>query len=240
MSTQAPKHGSETVADRLAIAWHGQSLELCADRAMYAPDHSTLYVADTHFGKPEHFRGAGRPVPEDVTGCDLDRLSLLLTETGARRLVVLGDLFHAPVPADGETVRALRAWRDERPDVAVVLVPGNHDRRASAAISALELEVLDQPVVDGAFELRHEPPSDAEAGERPVLCGHLHPAVRLRRPGRRAGAGAGMRVACCWLGERVCVLPAFGRFTGCRVIEPGARDRVFAVGEGTPIEVSLA
>ncbi|MFG0306052.1 MAG: ligase-associated DNA damage response endonuclease PdeM [Phycisphaerales bacterium JB040] len=238
MSTDATSHGGDdAVLERLAIAWHGQALELCADRAVYAPDLGTLYVADTHFGKPEHFRAAGRPVPEDVTDCDLARLGALLDETGARRLVVLGDLFHAPVPVGGETVRAIRAWRDGRPGLEFTLVPGNHDRRAVPAIRALDLDVLDPPVADGPFSLRHEPPGDPGGADAPVLCGHVHPAVRLRTPGRRAGAGGGLRVACCWLGAWVCVLPAFGRFTGCRVIEPGPGDRVFALGEGTPIEV---
>jgi hypothetical protein len=35
------------------------------------------------------------------------------------------------------------------------------------------------------------------------------------------------------------VLPAFGDFTGQGIIEPAEDDRVFAVGDGSVIEVSV-
>jgi len=56
---------------------------------------ATLLVADLHLGKAATFRSQGIPVPEGSAQKDLARLALLVAATRARRLIVLGDLFHA-------------------------------------------------------------------------------------------------------------------------------------------------
>ena len=70
----------------------------------------------------------------------------------------------------------------------------------------------------------------------PALCGHLHPGVRLHPAGRTKRPG--MRTPCYWFGGTLGVLPAFGRFTGCAMIRPRERDRVFVVGNGRVIEMN--
>jgi len=207
----------------VATHWHGVAFELLPQRALYVPVHRTLLVADLHLGKPGAFRFFGSPVPEEVTIADLQRLSDSIALTGARRLLVLGDLFHSRHGRSALTP-TLESWRNAHPELDITLVRGNHDRSAGDPPASLGFEVADGPVELGQFDLVHEPP--AAAPLRPTIGAHVHPAVSLR------SAIGGLRSICFWFTHDLCVLPAFGTFTGTRVIKPSRDDRVFVVGDG--------
>lgn len=209
------------------IQWGGETLELLADRAVHWARRRTLFVADTHFGKAATFRALGSPAPEGHTARDLARLGALIDRCACERLVVLGDWLHARAGRAPCTMDAIDAWRSERSALGVLLVRGNHDRSAGDPPEQWGFRTVAEHEED-AFLFLHEPRG---ADGRFVLCGHLHPAVRLE-----GGPGA-MRPACYWVRERVMVLPAFGGFTGARAIRPGPGDRIFAVGEGEVVEV---
>lgn len=207
----------------LSVDCAGEELLLHAARAVSWPARRTLVVADPHFGKDETFRRAGIAIPAGVLPGDLARLGRLIAETGARRLVILGDFFHAS-PADGADFLAeFTTWRRSLPALGIDVIAGNHDSAAGAAALAGLVAWHDQPLADGPFLLAHEP-VDPEAGY--ALCGHLHPVVRL------ASATDRLRPPAFWFRRRHAVLPAFGGFTGGAAIRRGARDRVFvAAGE---------
>lgn len=210
----------------------GAVLRLLPERAAYLAAERTLLVADVHLGKAQAFRRLGVPVPEGTTAGTLARLTRAIGSTGARRVVVLGDLLHAPlatVRARGEPTRqAVADWRRTHAGLDLVLVRGNHDARAGNPPADWGVEVVDEPRPLGPFSLRHEPPGpdshDRGSGGGYVLAGHLHPAVHLsgRGPGR-------LRLPCFHFGARVGVLPAFGEFTGGVGVRPAPGDRLFAV-----------
>lgn len=204
---------------RIEVA--GEGLTLLAGRAAWWEQAATLFVADLHLGKGAAFRALGIPVPEGTTIADIGRLDAMVRGCGARRVVVLGDLLHARSGRSAEVADAFAAWR-RRCEVEMVLVRGNHDERAGDPPEEWRIECVDGPVVAGPFVLRHEPGEDARGY---VLCGHVHPAARL------VGPAATMRVACFWVRERMMVLPAFGSFTGKKVVRPTTGDRVFAVDD---------
>ncbi len=213
----------------------GETLSLLADRAASWARASTLFVADLHLGKPAAFRAAGIPVPEASTGADLRRLSELLDSTGAERLVILGDLLHSKSGRAPETIGAVSSWRQQRASLDVVLLKGNHDDSAGDPPADWSMRVSSAPVVEGPFVYAHDPEDAASERARglTLLCGHLHPAVSL------AGAGrSSLRARCFWLrmGSRRLVFPAFGAFTGSRVVRPAAEDRVFVLGDGEIVE----
>jgi len=225
------------VTEAPTIDFAGAGLTLLPGRAAWWPDESTLFIADAHLGKPASYRAAGAPVPEAVTTSDLQRLTDLLTSTGATRLVVLGDLVHDHAAWRATTLDALARWRESHADVKILLIRGNHDVRAKDPPAELGLDVADPGTRLGPLELHHDP---AMVGDAPALCGHLHPGVRLRAK-RSAGA---LRAPCFWFREcagsrGVGVLPAFGAFTGCMMIRPAAGDRVFAVDESGVLEVPI-
>lgn len=208
----------------VALEWAGESLTLVPERAVWWPARRTLIAADLHLGKPAAFRAAGVPVPESVTGADLDRLSSVLERFAAARLIVLGDLLHAPSGLTTETLDRVALWRARHPDLRVMLIRGNHDRRCGDPAPALRIEAFEPPVVEGPLAFVHEP---AAMDGLHVLAGHIHPCARLRGP-----IGGTLRAPCFWFSARTAVLPAFGTFTGCASIRPTTGDRVFLVGPG--------
>src|SRR5258706_7700350 len=94
-----------------ATALDGERVELLAARALHWPRERTVFVADVHLGKAAAFRAGGVPLPRGSTAADLARLAAILSQTGARRLVVLGDFLHAaagPGPAPHAAFPPLR------------------------------------------------------------------------------------------------------------------------------------
>jgi DNA ligase-associated metallophosphoesterase len=209
-----------------AIELAGEEVTLCGDHAMVWSARRTLLIADAHFGKAAAFRARGMPVPSGTTANNLARLEALIEAHGIERIVFLGDLFHARESHAPATLAALRAWREARSNLQLLLVEGNHDAHAGATPRDLRIEQVGEPYLEGPFAFCHHP---APFMGRYVLAGHLHPAYRLS--GRRES----VRLPCFWLGEQVGVLPAFGDFTGSHTISPQPGDRIYAVAEGRVI-----
>lgn len=211
------------------VTWAGESLTLLPDRAVWWARRRTLIVADLHLGKPAAFRAAGVPVPEPVTRFDLERLARLIASSGAQRLVVLGDLLHAPTGMSPEVLEQFDGWRRLHGTLRIVLVRGNHDVRAGDPPSSWGIDVVRPPLIEPPFALVHEP---AEVDGLHTLAGHVHPCVHL------AGGGGSLRARCFWFAGTVGVLPAFGSFTGGALVRPRACDQVFAIGPDRVQEVS--
>ena len=205
----------------------GQRLVLRADRTLLWVEERTLVVADPHFGKADTFRAFGLPVPGDA-GEPLARLAAALDDTGAERLVVLGDFWHAGPGRTAAVCARLAAWRADRPALAVELVRGNHDRAGPPppGWGGWHTELIDPPFVFAHF------PEPSPAGY--TLAGHLHPGVILHGRGRQR-----LKLPCFRFAGQVGVLPAFGGFTGLAADVPRPGERVFAVAEDSVIEVSV-
>jgi len=212
---------------RIEIA--GETVELRAERALYWPREETLFIADTHWGKAATFRAMGAPVPRGTTTDDLARLGRALDETGARRLIVLGDLLHARAGRSVETLHAIGRWFEERPKLERMLVRGNHDKHAGDPPREWGFRVVDEPTLLEPFVLRHRPSDDADGY---VLAGHVHPKIRLTGPGAEV-----LKPACFEIGPRSAVLPAFTSFADGGLIRPRAENRYFAVVDDEVIEV---
>lgn len=226
MRTMTVATQDEAMTGGLDLELAGTRLRLLACRAIWWPQAGTLFVADVHLGKAETFQALGVPVPSGATAATLRRLGAVTDATGVRRLVVLGDLLHARRALEPATMGPLRAWRQERAGLEVLLVRGNHDDRAGDPPADLDIESIDAPSPLGPFSLCHEPAGDAPlpaaGGYR--LAGHVHPAVRLRGRG-----GDSVRVPCFSVGATEAVLPAFGDFTGGFIVGRSPSQRLFAV-----------
>lgn len=213
----------------------GMELLLLPEPGIFIPLRQLLVVTDLHLGKGATFRSRGIPLPSGDSRADLERLSGLLESTCARRLVLLGDLFHARSGRSPELHRTMLDWRERHPDLEILLVRGNHDRGTGDPPDDLEIECRWGPVEEGGLLFRHEP---AGAGEETLggyaLAGHLHPAVRLRGSGRES-----LRVPCFHVSPHGIVLPAFGRFTGTSLVTPAPGDRIFVVGDGIVVEAPV-
>jgi uncharacterized protein len=208
----------------------GETLHLLPERAVYCPRARTLIVADLHWGKEETFRASAIPIPIGPIQADLKRLDSALDRTGANRLLVLGDLWHARAGMAESLFGELRPWRASHAGLDIELVRGNHDRRAGPPPSELRIAVRDEPALEPPFVLRHFPEPSPDGY---VVAGHLHPAVMLRGTG-----GERLRLPCFWFGEAVGLLPAFGGFTGSADVNPGPGDQVFVIADGEVIRVT--
>lgn len=216
----------------------GKPISLHHSGAAYLPDHSTVLIADAHFGKAVSFRKLGVPVPQGTTSETLASLTQLLSETAAQRIVFLGDFLHSARSHAPATLATIARWREAHAALSITLVRGNHDDRAGDPPATLGIEVVDEPLHLGPFALCHYPKPREGAY---VIAGHWHPCISIR--GR---AFERLRLPCFWLGDdtgalpqnAVGVLPAFGSFTGMHRIEPRAGDRIFPVAGDTVREIT--
>jgi uncharacterized protein len=197
-------------------------LWLLPDRAVFLPDSKALLVADVHIGKAATFRSLGVPVPRGTTQSNLARLTLLLVQTGASSLYILGDFFHGPMANQVDIIDELRLWRQQHDSVEIILVGGNHDAKAGPLQQAIGVAFEHAPhlikIESGvSFRLLHEPSAGAKAGDEFSFAGHWHPVQRLK--GRVDSA----RLPCFWQQSHQLILPAFGEFTGGHPVqwEPG-------------------
>ena len=181
-------------------------LQLLADRAVYWPERRLLLIADLHLGKGDVFRRHGIAVPRGGTGQDLARLDVLLAQTGASRLLLLGDVVHGPIHAARWQLQ-WRQWRHRHDWLAVQAVRGNHDRALDR--STLGIELLGEGIEEAGLWLCHEPVDDG----RPAMCGHVHPVVKL------PGLVRALPAFHCH--NQQLILPAFGAFTGGWRVRPG-------------------
>jgi len=209
---------------------------LLPGRAAYLPATGALLVADLHLGKAATFRSQGIPVPEGSAQKDLARLALLVAATRARRLVVLGDLFHAKSGCTEEVFAEFTAARSRFSATEVLLVAGNHDRAVGRLPPGLGIDSILRTHDEPPFHFVHEPGTPLPEPDRDepfTIAGHLHPVIALVSP-------SGDRLADrCFMAEAgLLVMPAFGSFTGGHRVTPTARARVWIARDDGVVDVT--
>lgn len=172
---------------------------------LYLPDHRAVVVADLHLEKGSARAARGAFLPPYDTRETLARLAHALAPFAPSVLIALGDSFHDVGGPDrlGEAERAgLAAIAQGR---EMVWVTGNHDATLPASLGGSVVAAL---ALDGV-RLAHEPTasSQSELCAREI-CGHLHPAARVRLRGRAVRRRAFAR------DDRLLVMPAFGAYAG--------------------------
>lgn len=205
------------------IIIEGEAVQLLPQKALLLVHHHALLIADLHFGKINHFRKAGIPVPVKANERNTETLIDLINQHRPQRVIFLGDLFHSHYNEEWEVVGQIT---NHFKNVSFELVIGNHDILSENQYQRHRFKLHEQLKI-GNLLLTHE-----ELEEVPInfynLSGHIHPGVRLHGKGRQS-----LRLPCFYFGERKGLLPAFGSFTGLASIKPKKGDRVYAiVGEG--------
>lgn len=162
---------------------------------VYLERIGTLIAADVHLAYEDVIGGA---LPLWSTASATALLELAVARTGARELVLLGDIIHGTRMSDG-AARTVAASLDAlRALCSVVLVAGNHEGRTrGAAILGETVEACDR---DG-WRLTHgDVPSTARS-----IVGHLHPSLRV---------GSGQSAPVVLAGEHLVVVPALTPYSG--------------------------
>lgn len=198
-------------------------------RALYWPAERALLVADLHLEKASWFAQRGSMLPPYDSRDTLERLADAVRETGARRVITLGDNFHDDAGAlrlDAHCTGMLEALTRS---LDWVWITGNHDEALPKGFGGT---IVPELVVGGVI-LRHE----ARAGETaPELSGHYHPKLRVNvrnrhiaRPCAVLGRSAG--------GAERMILPAFGTLTGG--MDAGASEILTALQPAHRIEALM-
>ncbi len=173
---------------------------LDARLALYHRTERWLAVADVHFGYELSQRAAGALFP--MWGMDSveARLTALLDDYRPGTLVIAGDFVHDRAAREPAR-RLLERLRATGGGCEVILVAGNHDRRAFGA------EEMQPAWRTERFYFHHGDgpgPDAAETAGRVVVIGHHHPAATLRD-----GAGLALKLPAFVQGADRWVLPAF-------------------------------
>lgn len=206
----------------------GERLLLLPERAVYWPAERAMLLSDTHFGKASSWRHAGVPVPHGTMPTDLDRLSRLLSASGAEKLMVLGDFFHHHTGQCERTMTLLSEWRAAHSEIKIEIIAGNHDRHSLPPPPQWNVQLHNTPQKAGPFLLCHEPCQHAELY---VISGHIHPAIRLK------DYTGGLTLPCFYFAQDHAILPAFGSFTGTASMTFTDDNTVFVIAENEIIPV---
>lgn len=199
------------------ISLCGEQLFLLPERALWWPKQSTLILSDLHWGKSAHFRKHGIAMPGATQQKDAMRLAQIVQRFRAERLIIAGDLFHS---RHNSEVDSFAHWRNAHAALHIDFILGNHDILPPEFYEKLALTTYPEGLALKPFFIAHD------AWPLPghfTIHGHLHPGMSV------AGAG---RFPVFAIGERAMVLPAFGKFTGCKTVAATDYRHVFLVGEG--------
>ncbi|MBD8877817.1 ligase-associated DNA damage response endonuclease PdeM [Roseibium polysiphoniae] len=186
------------------IQINGQTIGLHDSGILWWPEQSTLVVADMHLEKGSAYARRGVMLPPYDTAATLEKLAAVVYAFDPARVIALGDSFHDTHGSDRlppayramlTTLQLDREW---------IWITGNHDPIAPVRLCG---EAMDEVTI-GALTFRHEPREDVHDAGRGEVCGHLHPAARVRRYGRS------IRRSCFVTDGSRLVLPAFGALTG--------------------------
>ena len=170
--------------------------------AAYCVDEKLLLVADLHLEQGASLARRGLHVPPYDTMATLNMLEHVLQETGARRLILLGDSFHDAVAHDAVLEQDAERLRRITTAIDTIWIAGNHDPKAHNALGGTCVDEL----ALGHVTLRHIPARLA-TGEMEI-SGHLHPGASIIQ------RGSHIRTKCFIADNRRLILPAFGSYTG--------------------------
>jgi uncharacterized protein len=209
---------------------------LFGERALHLPGEGAVVVGDLHVGLESDLRESGVNLPSQTVRMR-ERLLKLLADTGARRLVVIGDLKHK-VPYATRQEQEELPWFFRGFPAKVELVRGNHDVGLEGLLDVEMHEAGGIRAGDVALLHGHEwPREDVVAGARSVVTCHNHPAVMLVDPlGHR-------HKEACWVRGRftgkaqerypdlredaeLIVMPAFNELTGGTAFNAQEGDRL--------------
>ncbi len=201
------------------ILINGEAFKAHSNKVLYWVRTKTLLVSDPHFGKVNHFRKNGIPIPGKLMENNFYRLGSSIDYFKPDRVLFLGDLFHSEKNEEWEL---LKEFFEDYGHIQFDLVLGNHDILTKYELSESRLNCFEQ-LIEDPFIFTHFPLEDHK-GPLHNFCGHVHPGVRLK-----GGPGQSARLPCFYFSKVQSIMPAFGDFTGSMRIQPKKNDRVVVI-----------
>lgn len=178
---------------------------LLPQKAIFWHETETLLIGDLHLGKITHFRKEGIAIPNIAADNNFERLNEIVQDTGATRIIFLGDLFHNKYNAEWET---FRTWRAQHFYIEMIIVIGNHDVLPVSMFLEADLQVFVDDFEEENFVFTHHPKVEPDPLTF-VFAGHVHPVFTTFGKGRQS-----LRLPCFVVDQNQAILPSFGVFTG--------------------------
>ena len=165
------------------VSFAGEEWFLLESRALYWPREQALLVADLHLEKASFYATHGQPLPPYDSRETLERVAQAVQQTGARRVITLGDNFHDRKGSARLEEHAAGMLAALTRMVDWVWITGNHDNGTDDSAMQAVCGGTVVPELDvGGIVLRHI----AKPGERrPEISGHFHPRLELTINRRR-------------------------------------------------------
>jgi DNA ligase-associated metallophosphoesterase len=189
----------------MQIEIRGNHFLLLTQRAIFWQETQTLLIGDLHLGKITHFRKEGIAIPNNAAGNNFERLDEIVKNTGATRIIFLGDLFHNKYNSEWET---FREWRAQHHYIEMIIVIGNHDILPVSLFLESDMQVYQTDYEEEDFIFTHHPKVELD-GSKFVFAGHVHPVFTTYGRGRQS-----LRLPCFVVDNHQAILPSFGVFTG--------------------------
>ncbi|WP_439130717.1 ligase-associated DNA damage response endonuclease PdeM [Polaribacter sp.] len=186
------------------VACNQEVLTLTNQRVIYWKTQESLILSDLHVGKSAHFQKSGIPIPSSVLQNDLGRLQQLVKYFNVKKLIIVGDLFHAEYNSD---LDKFKNWLAEFSNLKLVLIKGNHDRLSNRIYNQFNIEVYQKELVIEGLKFVHD---DVKPTNNIfTISGHTHPGVFIKGLGKQR-----IKLPCFQITENQLILPAFSLFTG--------------------------
>jgi uncharacterized protein len=183
------------------LSFAGETFFATREGALFWRDRNALLLADLHLEKASWYARLGQFLPPYDSHATLSALNAAVDQTGATRLLCLGDSFHDRFGCERlpHSARALLTELTGRLDWTWIV--GNHDPGFADHCGG---KLADEIEIAGIV-LRHEAVPD---DPRPEMSGHYHPKLRLHLKGRHVSR------RCFVVAASKVILPAFGSLTG--------------------------
>ena len=110
------------------------------------------FLADIHLGKVAHFRKNGIAVPRKAEGLFYEKITKLLKDFTAVRIIFLGDLFHSE---QNNEWYLFESWVKKQ-NLEIILIEGNHDIIPKFKYNSIGVKILENLTEDN-FYFTHLP-----------------------------------------------------------------------------------
>lgn len=185
------------------IRFGDEVLTLTNQRVLFWKKQEALVLSDIHIGKTAHFQQHGIAIPDTVLLKDLERLQGLIQYFSPKKLIVVGDLFHADY---NQNFDVFVQWLQQFDGLEKILIRGNHDRFSTAFYESLGFYTQKKQQYN-ALVFVHDAVKTQE--DTFYISGHIHPGVRIQMKGRQY-----LKLPCFQVNSQQLILPAFSLFTG--------------------------
>ena len=208
----------------MIVSFHQIELSLSSHKIIYIKEFDALLISDLHLGKTASFARLGVALVKEESLTTLKRFQLVLDLYQPKKCYILGDLFHNKLPENNDIDIQFRSFLEKNSKTTFYLTLGNHDEKHHNQIQSFQLHT-EFFFELGPFILSHKKRSHHK--HSPTIIGHHHPGIKFKKRGFSK-----LTLPCFYFQDTTLICPAFGDFTGLRLLNHNEAIKVVAIITG--------